>query len=193
MLAGICNIKIANTQRCFSTILLFHFTFFSQLMATGTKCVGTENEKLGKFDIFQFSKDVGEETSKRIDLELTPKKSVKIMKTRSKTHTRLIINNMNRNGMNCHAYMKCYQKTTVPRSRYIPNLKCYMNESAKALFLSDCEDNQTFHAIRKTEKKKKKSKNTKKIIVRSRKGYVIVNSYGYYLLANLQPNAVEPR
>ena len=135
-------------------------------MATG-EYFATENDKSEQLDIFQFSKNVGEETSKRIDFVLAPRKSIKIMKRRSKTHTRLIINNMNRNGMDCHAYLKCYQKTPDPKSRYIPNLKCYMNESAKALFLSDCDDNRTFHAIRKTEKKKKKSKNT---IVRNRKG-----------------------
>ena len=138
-------------------------------MATGEEYFGTENERSAEVDILQFSKNVGEETSKRIDLELTPKKSVKVMKKRGKTHTRLIINNMNRNGMDCHAYLKCYQKTPDPKSRYIPNLKCYMNDSAKALFLSDCEDNVSYHAVRKNEKKKK-LKNTKKMIVRNRKG-----------------------
>ncbi|KAI6659359.1 hypothetical protein LOD99_15030 [Oopsacas minuta] len=120
----------------------------------------TENYKPKPLNIFEFSKNVGQTTSELIQNELIQKrKTIKIMKRRSKTHTRHIINNMNRNGMDCHGYLNCFVKTTPYKSKYIPNIKCYMNESAKSLFLTDCEEsNDASPCVGKTVSKRKPKK-----------------------------------
>ena len=113
---------------------------------------GNDESKLLKDDdLLAFVQKTIQETSKQIDLELTPKKAPETMKKRPKTHTRHIINNMTRNGMNYYPYMKCYQKIPTTYSR-TTNLKCYMDESVKALFLSENDDECTYR-IKKFEKK----------------------------------------
>ena len=110
-------------------------------------------------DIFEFSRDLGQKTSKLFQEDLVPKrKTITIRKRRSKSHTRHILENMNSNGMDYQGYLRCCVKTPPSKGKYIPNLKCYMNDSAKALFLSDCDNNSdaTLHYARKADKKTKK-------------------------------------
>lgn len=116
-------------------------------------------------DIFKFSRDLGHTTSKLFQDDLVPKrKTITIFKRRSKSHTRHILENMNSNGMDYQGYLRCCVKTPPSKGRYIPNLKCYMNESAKALFLSDCDSNSdaSLHYARKAEKKERMKKTAMK-------------------------------
>ena len=116
-------------------------------------------------DIFKFSRDLGHTTSKLFQDDLVPKrKTITIFKRRSKSHTRHILENMNSNGMDYQGYLRCCVKTQPSKGRYIPNLKCYMNESAKALFLSYCDSNSdaSLHYARKAEKKERMKKTAMK-------------------------------
>ena len=111
-------------------------------------------------DIFEFSRDLGQKTSMLFREDLLPIRKTITIKRRSKSHTRHILENMNSNGIDYQGYLRCCVKTPPSKGRYIPNLKCYMNESAKALFLSDCDNNSdaSLHYARRAEKKNKRIK-----------------------------------